>query len=56
MPVKDEPQKNLPYASRSHWMKLARITPKVGGLLKLATSQCPNCEEVTTIEKFRTAR
>jgi hypothetical protein len=50
MPVDDEPQENLPYASRGHWMKLARTTPKVGGLLELTTSQCPNCEEVTTIE------
>jgi hypothetical protein len=35
---------------RGHWMKLVRITSRVGGLLELATSQCPNCEEVTTIE------
>jgi len=31
-------------------MKLVRIIPKLGGLPELATFQCPNCEEVTTIE------
>jgi hypothetical protein len=31
-------------------MKLVRITPELGGLPELATFQCPNCEEVTTIE------
>ena len=31
-------------------MKLARVTPKLGGFPTLMTFQCLNCNEVMTIE------
>ncbi len=50
MPTEHPREKLLPCASCGHGMKLVRIIPKLGGLPELATFQCPNCEEVTTIE------
>ena len=50
MPTEHPQEKLLPSACCGHGMKLVRIIPKLGGLPELATFQCPNCEEVTTIE------
>jgi hypothetical protein len=36
-------------------MKIARVTPKFGGLPELRTYQCVECEEVVTVEsKYET--
>jgi hypothetical protein len=56
MPTEHPREKLLPCASYGHGMKLVTIIPKhtiipkLGGLPELATFECPNCEEVTTIE------
>jgi transposase-like protein len=46
----DEAKEVLACPSCGATMRLARITPKFGGLPKLKTFQCVGCNDVLTLE------